>query len=223
MSETTEQTHSPGLAENALFDGDTGTRSAELRALLTTLLAERVFHGDAKPALWQVLVDHEDDVRSLLHDLYLDLVVSRDRRVAFKQQVRPDREHRVLLPARTTSVEFAAGVLLLVEEGRRATLADSVNRTVTRKAFNEAFELMWGTEVTNRVARSRNGNASIRALYEEGLLLGLKDGDEWQISPAIEVLYGPTEIAQLANSLTAADLELAAEEQDEATDEWEDA
>lgn len=196
-----------GLHEDVLFDGDTGTQPPEVRDVLTTLLAERILHGDRKPRVWQALVTNEDVIRSVLHDLYLDLRINYDHQVAFKQQIRPDHEHRILLPARTTSVEFAAGILLLAEESRRAFFTGTYPVKVTRKAFNEAFEVLWGTEVTNKVARTRNGNASIKALCEEGLLIGPKDGEEWEVSPAVEVLYGPSEIDRLAANLSAADLE----------------
>lgn len=216
---STDNTTPTMRGEDELFDGDIGTKSPDVRAVLTTLLADRVFHGARKPRLWQILVANETIIRSALHDLYLDLRVNYDHQVAFKQQIRPDHDHRVLLPSRTTSAEFAAGVVLLTEESRRAFFTGTYPVLVTRKAFNEAFELLWGSEVSNRVARSRNGNASIKALCEEGLLLGPKEGDQWEVSPAVEVLYGPTEVERIAAALSAADLEVDDEVAETATED----
>lgn len=186
-----------------LFDGDTGRRPPEVRAVITELLTERILHGARKPKSWQTLLDHEADIKSYLHDMYVDLTVNREREVAFKRQIRPDVEHRVLMRARTTTVEFAAGVLLLAEETRRAALRGDDKIVITRPAFTEAFETLWGTDVHNLVARNRNASAALASLCEEGLLIGAKDGDTWEVSPAVPVLYGPEEIQRILDVLTA--------------------
>lgn len=91
-----------------LFAGDTGTLTRSARFALCKLLAGPFV--DAESAHWPTVALHEAQLRSRLADLLLELVIDRDRRIAFVRQV-PVDGGPVLL--RNKPMTFLESVLVL--------------------------------------------------------------------------------------------------------------
>src|ERR1043166_9035633 len=81
-----EQVTSPPN-EAGLFSGDTGALAMDTRRVLVHLLLGPALDAQRQTKLWPVLLRDEQVLRSRLHDLFLELVVDRDQRVAFTRQV----------------------------------------------------------------------------------------------------------------------------------------
>lgn len=219
---TAATTLSDGSSQSQqLFHNDRGRRSADVREVLTILMTDRVLDGRRKPKQWQVLMDYEGDVRSILHEFYLDLIVSPEHQVAFKRQIKPEHAHRVLLPNRASSVEFGVGVILLADRLHRASYVETSGGKVhvTRTEFREAWELMWG-DITAKAIRLNDGDAAIKQLCQEDLLIGQADAEEWEISPAVAVLYDADEINRFTDGLITAGLEPDDLGDDDAADDY---
>lgn len=190
--------------EPPLFDGDLGTEPSDIRELLTVLFKDHLLDGNQRNRLWNVLVEHEDHVRSRLHDFYLELVVEPGQRVAYKKQVDTDQDYRILTPQRAMSRELAMAVLVLVDRYQRAAVSNAPAVTVSRRDFAEAWEQMWGEREKDRVARDKNAEAALKRLFETGLIIGrspANGGENWNISPAVPVFYGPDVLQTITASL----------------------
>jgi hypothetical protein len=191
-----------------LFDGDLGTEPAEIRELLTVLFKDHLVDGNQRARLWNVLIEHEDHVRSRLHDFYIELRVDAGHRIAFQNQIDADEDYRILTPQRTMSRELAMAVLVLVDRYQRAAVSNAPTVTVARREFAEAWEQMWGEKEKDRVARDKNAEAALKRLFETGLIIGrspANGGESWTISPAVPVFYGPDVLKTMTTSLLGDD------------------
>ena len=65
----------PTLSGGALFVGDSGRLPVDARRALCLLLAGPSVDAQRQPAQWAALLRNEDDVRSLLCELFLELVL----------------------------------------------------------------------------------------------------------------------------------------------------
>lgn len=194
--------------EPPLFDGDLGTEPSDMRELLTVLFKDHLLDGNQRIRLWNVLTEHEERVRSRLHDFYIELVVDAGHRIAYKKQVDADQDYRILTPQRAMSRELAMAVLVLVDRYQRAAVSNAPTVTVARREFADAWEQMWGEREKDRVARDKNADAALKRLFETGLIIGrspANGGESWKISPAVPVFYGPDVLQTITASLLGED------------------
>jgi hypothetical protein len=88
-----------GRSGAQLFLGDTGTLTPEERVCLWALKKRPFITAEDQPAAWETLLAHEDQIRSRLHDEFMDVDIDRTNLVARK---RPVRDDDILLPGRKT-------------------------------------------------------------------------------------------------------------------------
>lgn len=70
-----------------LWPGDTGTLVDGARRALLALVRGPYVSRDREPGTWSALLADEPEIRSRLHDLFLDLVLDADAEVAFVRAV----------------------------------------------------------------------------------------------------------------------------------------
>jgi hypothetical protein len=75
------------VESEARFEGDTGTLSVPARRVLVRLLQGPSLDARRHEKLWNLLKRHEVALRSRLHDVFLELVLDNQSRVAFTRQV----------------------------------------------------------------------------------------------------------------------------------------
>lgn len=77
------------LNENAdaTFPGDRGTLAVPTRRALVQLLGGPSIDGSRQAKLWETVLKDETALRSQLHNLFLDLVLDHDHKVAFTRKV----------------------------------------------------------------------------------------------------------------------------------------
>jgi Domain of unknown function (DUF4194) len=188
---------------DALFDGDTGSLPSKGRWALTALLRERAVTEDRDPDLWAAICDHQDELASRLHDMYLDLVLDLHNRVAFKRQIRPDGvPYSVLLIDRSYTREATVALVCLREQFHAQRTTGTRRVYITRDALTTEVEVFQRPDETNLTARSKNLGGAIKTLVDQRVLLGSIDEDRWEISPIIETLVTPDSLRHLADWLT---------------------
>jgi Domain of unknown function (DUF4194) len=102
----------PSEQSKSLYLGDCGQLAFETRRVLVQLLMGPSLDARRHPRLWPVLVRDEVVVRSRLADVFLDLVIDQDHRVAFTRQAEVgDLDAPVLL--RRLPLTFLDSVTLL--------------------------------------------------------------------------------------------------------------
>lgn len=185
----------------ALFDGDTGDASPAARMVITFLVRNRVLLGRDDPEMWDALVEHETDVVRHFHNMYVDLVIHRGMRVAFKQQVLPEKvPYSVTVRAVTLSLE--ASVLALYARERMMHAVPGETVVISRDEGRSQMEPYWPEHVANKVAKDKKLNAAFDALVGQDLLQEL-GADRWEVSPAIALVLSGPAVDRFTELLTA--------------------
>lgn len=184
-------------ASVSLFEGDEGLLDFALRRALVTLLKQRFISARTHPRDWEVLVEHEQVLRSRLNDLFLDLLVDREREVAWKRQASSETGGRfpTLLHDVPWSREETIVLVHLRDRLRAGHASGDLRVFVDREDIVEhvaSFRPLHATDESGDEKRARNAVASI---VKAGLLIGAVGDDRYEISEAVEPLM-PLELLQ---------------------------
>jgi Domain of unknown function (DUF4194) len=186
------------------FAGDTGQLALETRRTLVQLLLGPSVDGQRQSKLWPVLLRDEALLRSRLHDLFLELVVDREQKVAFTRQVVADNLDAPVLLRRASLTFLESALVLFLRQ--RLTHADTQGeRAVVSKT--EVVEHLRVFERDKNVDHARFERQMENALEKAkklSLLHKLRGGDErFEISPTLKLLFPAEEIQALAQSYMA--------------------
>lgn len=196
-------------SDAAVFPGDSGHIPHETRRVLVQLLLGPAVDGRRQGNLWGVLLRDEQVVRERLHEVFLDLVIDYDHKVAFTRQVvAEDVEIPVLL--RRANLTFLESVLLLFLR-QRLTQADTQG---------ERAVVSWQDMVEHLTVYERSGNAdharfdkqrqgAIEKAKKLSLIQKIRGAeDRFEVSPTLKLLFPADEIQALTRTyrqLTHAD------------------
>ncbi|GAB2476007.1 DUF4194 domain-containing protein [Xylanimonas ulmi] len=186
-----------------LFAGDTGTLDPAARVVLVDLLRRRHLSAERTPERWRALLEHQTVIESRLHDLFVTLVVDRDRGIAYKRQVRTG-EVDIPILLRDEAYTRVETVLLV----QLRTLHQQESRAGQTAARVDAEELeQWVLSYldpaeTNRALRQREVRAAIAKLVTEGFLVEEAPG-RYRVTALVEVVLPIDKLAELAAWLRA--------------------
>jgi hypothetical protein len=184
-----------------LFAGDTGTLDAAARVVLVDLLRRRYLSADANPQRWQALLEHQSAIESRLHDLFVTLVVDRDRGIAYKKQVRSG-EVEIPILLRDEAYTRVETVLLvhLRTLHQREQGAGEVAARVDAEELEQHVMSFFDPAETNLAARQREVRAAVARLATEGFLDEEAPG-RFRVTPLVEVVLPVDRLAELAEWL----------------------
>jgi len=188
-----------GRAE--LFAGDTGTLPFDARRALCQLLAGPSIDAQRHGALWPALLRHEEDVRRVLCELFLTLVIDREGSVAFTRQAdTAELESPTLL--RSAPLTFLESVLLLFLRQRLAEADTRGERAVVEDAqLIEAVSIYQRQLSTDRAGFDRRVLAAIAKLRDNQLLSRLRGSeDRYEVSPVLKLLFSAEEVQALSQA-----------------------
>lgn len=204
-----------------LFEGDSGTLYPEQRRCLHALLKHRYVSAERHPEQWETLLkDDEGIIKSRLNDLYLDLRIEWEQRIAFKRRAineTGDPLPSLLREASHTKEETIVMLSLRQryfaqrQEGDEAVFVD-------REAMLEEISERWPENLTNRAAALKKAGRGIDGLIRAGVLLRTSNEDRFRISPIIEVLLPVEKLHELLAWLMSQN-GAASPDQDEPDDE----
>jgi hypothetical protein len=208
-----------GTVSSELYVGDQGSLPMETRLALCKLLTGPFIDGDSFH--WPVVLREEAILRSRLADVFLELMIDRERRVAFTRQANTgDLGSPVLL--RSFKLSFLDSVLLL---HLREALIDAETRNeravVDEAELLEHLELYVGA-VGDRVAAQKRIKTSIDNMKKSSVLQRRGSENRYEISPALRLLFTANDVEALGKvyrklaarePVTAEDLEEVNDEQ----------
>jgi len=205
------------LESEARFAGDTGTLPVPARRVLVRLLQGPSLDARRHEKLWEIFKRYEKDLRSRLHDLFLELVVDNESRVAFTRQVVSD-EVDVPILLRKQSLNFIESALLLFLRQKLTQSEAQAERAVVDQL--EMTEYLRAYERSENVDISRFGRqmeGAIEKAKKLGVLLKLPGADDrFEISATLRMLFPAEEIQELARTyrqFLPADAAVAGEEE----------
>ncbi|MEQ4573599.1 DUF4194 domain-containing protein [[Pseudomonas] boreopolis] len=184
-----------------LFLGDTGTLPFDARRALCQLLAGPSVDAQRHGALWPALLRHEADIRRVLCELFLELVIDREDGVAFARQAdTAELESPTLL--RSAPLTFIESVLLLFLRQQLAEADTRGERAVVEEAqLVEALSVYERHLSTDRAGFARRVAAAINKMRENQLLSRLRGSeDRYEVSPVLKLLFSAEEVQALAEA-----------------------
>lgn len=185
-------------SESGLYIGDHGTLPLDTRRVLMQLLMGPALDAERHSILWSVLMRDEQLVRCRLSELFLDLVLDHDMKIAFTRRADTD-DMDIPCLLRRAQLTFIDSVLILYLR-QRLTQAD----TQGMRAVAAADEIMEnllpyerGTS-TDRAGFAKRVQASIEKLKKYNILQKIRTSeDRFEISPALKLLFSAEEIQVL--------------------------
>lgn len=190
--------------EAVTFLGDTGVLQVDTRRVLVQLLLGPSVDARRQSKLWPVLLRDETVLRSRLHELFLELVIDHEQRVAFTRQVTSE-EIDVPVLLRKASLTFLESALLLFLR-QRLTQAD----TQGERAVISLAEMQEHLSVFEREANpdhakfERQAANAVDKVKKLSLLQRIRGADErYEVSPTLKLLFPAEEIQALSRTYAA--------------------
>ncbi len=184
----------------ALFEGDEGTLTFDQRRTLVLLLKRRYLSAERYATEWRVLSENEPLFRARLNDLFLELHVDRERRIAFKRQAQAEGEGRdfptLLYDTQYTREETI--LLVFLRTRFRSERSDGITDVlVDIEELVQQVEYFRPDHATDRAGDQRRAENAVNTIRKAGVLLKTTDPNRYRISPVIEVLLPVPKLAEL--------------------------
>lgn len=185
-----------------LFAGDRGVLDSEVRRVLVRLLQRRFLLADKNRGDWAVLLEHQHTVESRLNDLFLRLVVDRDRGVAYKQQVRSDElDIPILLRDEAyTRAETLVLVHLRTVYQRESTAGEESPRVDVEDVEQTVMTYFADTD-GDTARRQKMIRSALSRLRQEGVVDEESEG-RYRITPLVEIVLSSERLRELVAWLT---------------------
>jgi len=183
-----------------LFAGDTGVLEPEARNVLVELLRRRYLFASRNPERWKALLEHQAIIESRLHDLYVTLIIDRDRGIAYKKQVRSEEiDNPILLKDDPFN---RAETILLVQLRALNQRGDGSEPIRVDGEELESQALTFFPESAGDIAGiQREIRTAIQRLAREGFLVEEAPG-RYRITPLVEIVLTVDRLTELAQWLT---------------------
>lgn len=186
--------------QDSLFMGDTGELRAETRRCLVALLSGPNVDGQRQPSLWSILVRDRKVLQSRLHDIFLDLVVDPEQKVAFIRQVPSDDGESIPILLRRHQLTFIDSALVLFLR-QRLTEADSANEraVVSLQEMTDHLSVFEKAQNNDGVRFDKQCLAAIEKVKALNLIRPIRASDgRFEISPTLKLLFSAEDIQMLA-------------------------
>ena len=151
--------------------------------------------------LWPVLLRHETVIKSRLHELFLELVIDHEQRVAFTRQVTSDQLDVPIL-LRKVSLTFLESALLLFLR-QRLTQADAQGEraVVSQTDMQEHLSVFERDSNPDHAKFERQIANAVDKAKKLSLLQRIRGGDErYEVSPTLKLLFPAEEIQVLTRT-----------------------
>ena len=184
--------------DQGLYPGDTGVLRLDTRRVLVRLLSGPSLDGERHSKLWPVLLQDEVIIRSRLSELFLELVLDRDQKVAFTRQANVGEiEAPALL--RTAPLTLMDSLLLLYLRQQLTQAEARGERAVVETSDTLAYLQTYEPGAnTDHAGFEKKVNASIEKMKKNNVLQKIRGSeDRYEISPALKLLFSAEEIQAL--------------------------
>lgn len=180
-------------ATAGLWAGDGGTLREPSRRALVQLLRGPYLSASRHPNLWSALLADEEQIRSRLADLFLDLVTDHDSQVAFVRNVQAAADAPKVM--RTATLTFLDTAMLL--HLRQQLLHDShgARTIVGADEVADQLQVYRGSDNADPAGFAKRINTSWNKMITYGLLAKTSTEGRFEVSPVLRLVFGPEEIA----------------------------
>ena len=207
-----------------LYHGDTGCLPLETRRVLVQLLSGPSLDARRHSKLWPILMRDEVMVRSRLAELFLELVMDRDQKVAFTRQADTEDLETPLLLRRSPLTFINTALLLFLRQALVQADAQGERAVVSAYDMQEHLNLYEKTGSTDEAGFRKKVQASVEKMKKSSLLHKIRGSESrYEVSPTLKLLFSAAEIAGLMAQYrvmaTAQNIHLAATPETSGEDE----
>lgn len=184
--------------ETATFAGDLGQLRLETRRVLVQLLQGPSVDGHRQTKLWPTLLRDESILRSRLHDLFLDLVIDYDQKVAFTRQVVDENIDAPVLLRKATLTFLQSALILYLRQRLTQAEAQGDRAAVSRSEMIEHLRVFERDRNVDHARFEQQMDKAVEKAKELSLLHKLRGGeDRFEVSPTLKLLFPAEEIIGL--------------------------
>lgn len=186
-------------ADDALFQGDTGRLKGETRRTLVQLLSGPSVDGRRQPQLWSVLLRDRRDIASRLNELFLELVVDAEQRVAFVRQAGGSDDDDLPILLRRQPLTFIESALVL-HLRQRLTEADRADERAVIGTQEMLDHLAVFEKASNNDGAKfdKQCQAAIEKIKSLSVLRQIRGSEgRFEVSPTLKLLFSAEEVIAL--------------------------
>ena len=186
-------------AATVLFAGDRGVLPLETRRAFVQLLQGPALDGRRHSKLWPVLQRDEAILRSRLHDLFLDLVIDHEVRVAFTRQIVAESIDAPVLLRRATLTFIESALVLFLRRCLIQADTQGERAVVSRAEMTEHLGVYERDRNVDHARFGRQIDNAVEKVKKLSLLHAVRGSDDrFEISPTLKLLFSAEEIQLLA-------------------------
>lgn len=190
--------------ESATFPGDRGELRLDTRRVLVQLLQGPAVDGHRQTKLWPILLRDESVLRIRLHELFLELVVDHDQKVAFTRQVVEESIDAPVLLRKATLTFLQSALILYLRQRLTQAEAEGERAVVARSEMLEHLRVYERDRNVDHARFEQQMDKAVEKAKELSLLHKLRGAeDRFEVSPTLKLLFPAEEIIALANTYRA--------------------
>lgn len=190
--------------ESTTFPGDRGELRLDTRRVLVQLLQGPAVDGHRQTKLWPILLRDESVLRIRLHELFLELVVDHDQKVAFTRQVIEESIDAPVLLRKATLTFLQSALILYLRQRLTQAEAEGERAVVARSEMLEHLRVYERDRNVDHARFEQQMDKAVEKAKELSLLHKLRGGeDRFEVSPTLKLLFPAEEIIALANTYRA--------------------
>lgn len=191
-------TAGPPVGDKDSFTGDTGELKMDTRRVLVQLLLGPSVDARRQSKLWPVLVQDEKALRSRLHELFLDLVIDHEQKVAFTRQVVSDQLDVPILLRKAPLTFIESALLLFLRQKLTQADAQGERAVVSVQEMQEHLSVFEKADNSDRARFERQTVNAVEKAKTLSLLRKLGRNEErYEVAPTLKLLFSAEEIQGL--------------------------
>lgn len=191
----------PPAGDKDSFTGDTGELKMDTRRVLVQLLLGPSVDARRQSKLWPVLVQDEKVLRSRLHELFLDLVIDHEQKVAFTRQVVSDQVDVPILLRKAPLTFIESALLLFLRQKLTQADAQGERAVVSIQEMQEHLSVFEKADNSDRARFERQIVNSVEKAKTLSLLRKLGRNEErYEVAPTLKLLFSAEEIQGLMHA-----------------------
>lgn len=192
---------SPEPTDAAVFSGDTGELPMDTRRVLVHLLLGPALDAERQTKLWPVLLRDEHALRSRLHELFLELVIDHEQRVAFTRQVADEGVDAPVLLRKASLTFIQSALLLFLRQQLTQADARGERAVVSRDDMLEQLRVFEPERNADQAKFERQASSAVEKAAQLNLIRRLRGGEErYEVSPTLKLLFPAEQIQALTRT-----------------------
>jgi hypothetical protein len=189
---------------NVTFANDSGTLLIATRRVLVQLLQGPAVDGRRQTKLWPILLRDESVLRSRLHELFLELVIDHDQKVAFTRQVVAESIDAPILLRRATLTFLESALILFLRQRITHAEAQGERAVVAKDEMLEHLQVYERDKNVDRARFERQMESAVEKAKKLSLLHKIRGSeDRFEVSPTLKLLFPAEEIIALTHTYEA--------------------